>query len=62
MEHRERAERPEDDVEEMEARTDEVGREIDEVAGDWERKKEDSSVPGAVGDSDEDEDEDEEDD
>ena len=35
------------DVEELEERTSQLGQEVDEARQDWERKKQDSSVPGA---------------
>jgi hypothetical protein len=43
-------ERPERELDEMEERTDRLDEEIDEARKDWERKKADSSVPGAAGD------------
>jgi hypothetical protein len=43
-------EEPERDVEEMQERADKLEEEIDEVREDWERKKSDSTVPGAAGD------------
>ena len=41
---------PERDVEEMEERSERLEEEIDDTREDWERKKADSSVPGAGGD------------
>jgi hypothetical protein len=43
-------ERPERELDEMDERTDRLDEEIDEARKDWERKKADSSVPGAAGD------------
>ena len=43
-------EQPEREVEDMQERADKLEDEIDEVREDWERKKADSSVPGAAGD------------
>ncbi len=48
-------EEPEREVEEMQERADKLEEEIEDVRKDWERKKGDSSVPGALGDQDEDE-------
>jgi hypothetical protein len=49
------SEEPERELEDMEERADKLEDEIDEVREDWERKKSDSSVPGAQpDDSDED--------
>jgi hypothetical protein len=45
-------EQPERELEDMQDRTDELGDEIEAVREDWERKKGDSSVPGAAGDPD----------
>jgi hypothetical protein len=45
-------ENPERDVEEMQERSDRLEDEINDVREDWERKKRDSSVPGAAGDPD----------
>ena len=45
-------ENPEHDVEEMQERSDRLEEEIKDVREDWERKKGDSSVPGAAGDPD----------
>jgi hypothetical protein len=41
---------PERDVEEMEERSERLEEEIEDTRADWERKKSDSSVPGAAGD------------
>ena len=43
-------ENPERDVEEMQERSDRLEEDIKDVREDWERKKQDSSVPGAAGD------------
>ena len=43
-------EQPEREVEDMEERVSKLDDQIDEVREDWERKKVDSSVPGAAGD------------
>jgi hypothetical protein len=43
-------EQPEREVEDMEKRVSKLDDQIDEVREDWERKKADSSVPGAAGD------------
>lgn len=43
-------EQPEREVEDMQERADKLEDEIDAVREDWERKKADSSVPGAAGD------------
>jgi hypothetical protein len=43
-------EEPERELEEMQKRADELEDEIGDVREDWERKKGDSSVPGAIGD------------
>ena len=45
-------ERPEDEVREMQERSDRLEEEIEDARDDWERKKHDSSVPGAAGDPD----------
>ena len=45
-------EQPEREVEEMEERASKLEDQIDEVREDWERKKADSSVPGAPPDDD----------
>jgi hypothetical protein len=49
-------EQPERELEEMQERAEKLEDQIDEVREDWERKKADSSVPGAVGEPDESED------
>jgi hypothetical protein len=46
------SEQPEREIEEMEERSERLEDEIDEARVDWERKKADSSVPGAAGDPD----------
>jgi hypothetical protein len=43
-------ENPEHDVEDMEQRSEQLEEEIEDVREDWERKKADSSIPGAAGD------------
>jgi hypothetical protein len=43
-------EQPEREVEDMEERVSKLDDQIDEVREEWERKKADSSVPGAAGD------------
>jgi hypothetical protein len=43
---------PERDVEEMQERSDRLEEQIEDTREDWERKKGDSSVPGATGDPD----------
>jgi hypothetical protein len=43
---------PERDAEEMEERSERLKKEISDAREDWERKKDDPSVPGAVGDPD----------
>ena len=53
MEHEERAERLEQDVEQLEEQSERVDEHIRETREDWERKEEDSSVPGAQPDPDE---------
>jgi hypothetical protein len=45
-------EEPEREVDEMQERSDRLEDEIEDVRKDWERKKQDSSVPGAAGDPD----------
>jgi predicted nucleic acid-binding Zn-ribbon protein len=45
-------EQPERELEEMQERAEKLEDEIDEVREDWERKKADSSVPGAPPDND----------
>jgi hypothetical protein len=47
--HEEQAERLERELEDMERQSDRLGDEIDEAGEDWQRKKQDSSVPGAGG-------------
>jgi hypothetical protein len=44
------SERPERDLDELEERSERLEDEIDEARDDWQRKKSDSSVPGAGGD------------
>jgi hypothetical protein len=43
------SEQPERDADEMEERTGRLEEEISDAREDWERKKSDSSVPGAAG-------------
>ena len=45
-----RADEVERELDEMEERSERLEDEIDETREDWERKKRDPSVPGAVGD------------
>lgn len=47
-EHKDQADRLEAEVDQLEHRSDALGEEIDEAREDWERKKADDSVPGAV--------------
>ena len=47
MEYDEQAERMEEDAERMEEHSDKLGDRIEDVEGDWERKEQDPSVPGA---------------
>jgi hypothetical protein len=47
------SENPEREVEEMQERSDRLEQEIEDTRENWERKKGDSSVPGAAGDPDE---------
>jgi hypothetical protein len=49
-EHEEVAKRAEREVDDMQARSDDLGKTIGDVREDWEQKKADSSVPGAAGD------------
>jgi hypothetical protein len=49
-EHHERADDLEREADEMEKRVERLGDETDQVSEDWERKKRDPGVPGAVGD------------
>jgi hypothetical protein len=44
------SEQPERELDEMQERAEKLEDEIGEVREDWERKKADSSVPGAAGD------------
>jgi hypothetical protein len=44
------SEEPERKVEDMEERSERLDEEIDAAREDWERKKQDPSVPGAAGD------------
>lgn len=46
-------EKPEDEVREMQERSDRLEDEIEDARDDWEDKKRDSSVPGAPPDDDE---------
>jgi predicted phage gp36 major capsid-like protein len=45
-------EKPERQLDEMQERSDRLEEEIEDVREDWERKKADSSIPGAAGDPD----------
>ena len=51
-EHEDRANELEREADEMEERSSKLEEEIDETREDWERKKGDSSVPGAPPDGD----------
>jgi hypothetical protein len=55
MEHEEQAERLEEDAERMEDHSDHLGERIQDVRSDWERKEQDTAVPGAQPDPDEEE-------
>ena len=52
-EPQERADELEGEADKLEERSEKVGREIKEAESDWEAKKGDASVPGAVPDGDE---------
>lgn len=43
-------EEPEKQLEQLQAQSDQLQEQIDEARQDWERKKADDKVPGAVGD------------
>jgi hypothetical protein len=47
--HREQADAVERELDDMEAEAEQLDDEIEAAKADWERKKEDDSVPGAVG-------------
>ena len=47
MEHEEQGRRLEREADDMEERSDKVGKQIDEARSDWEAKQSDSNVPGA---------------
>jgi hypothetical protein len=49
-EHEDRAQDLEKELDEMDERTDRLEEEVSDAREDWERKKADSSVPGAAGD------------
>jgi chromosome segregation ATPase len=55
-EHDERAQELEAELDEMEERSDRLEEDVSDAREDWERKKADSSVPGAVGEPEPDED------
>ena len=55
-ENDERAQELDSQLDEMEERSDRLEDEVSDAREDWERKKADSSVPGAVGDPEPDED------
>lgn len=55
-ENDERAQDLEQELDEMQERTDRLEDETSDVREDWQRKQADSGVPGAVGEPDEDED------
>ena len=48
-EHREQADAVERELDDMEDQADRLQEEIESTKADWERKKADDSVPGAVG-------------
>jgi hypothetical protein len=50
-EHERHADRLERELDDMAEQTERLGDDIDETRKDWERKQQDSSVPGATGDS-----------
>ncbi|CAN5538967.1 hypothetical protein BH20ACT19_BH20ACT19_14190 [soil metagenome] len=41
-------EEPEETVEDLEHRSEELGKDIEETKGDWQRRQESAAVPGAV--------------
>lgn len=47
MEHEEQADRLEEDAERMGHHSEQLGERIEDVEGNWERKEQDASVPGA---------------
>jgi chaperonin cofactor prefoldin len=49
-EHREQADAVEREIDDLEEQADKLQEEIDSTKADWERKKHDDAVPGAVGD------------
>ena len=51
-EHERQADRLEREVDDMQEQSDRLGQEIEDTRQDWERKKQDSKVPGAAGDPD----------
>ena len=53
MEHEEQGRRLERDADDMEERSEKVGREIEDARGDWESKKSDAKIPGAQPEEDE---------
>lgn len=50
-EHDKQAERLESEADRLEERSDELGEQIEDAREDWERKKADDGVPGAVEDA-----------
>jgi hypothetical protein len=48
--HEELAARADAEADRLEERTDALGEQVEDTRKDWERKKEDPSVPGAAGD------------
>jgi uncharacterized small protein (DUF1192 family) len=48
-EHREQADAVERELDDMEEQADRLQEEIEATKADWERKKDDDSVPGATG-------------
>jgi hypothetical protein len=47
MEHEEQAERMAEDADRMEQHSEQLGERIDDIQSDWERKEQDTAVPGA---------------
>ena len=52
-EHEQDTDRMEEDAEKLEQHSEQLGERIDDIEGDWERKEQDPSVPGAQPDADE---------
>ncbi len=55
MEHEERAEELEREVDELDEQSERVGEHIEEARSDWEAKEDDPTIPGAQPDPDDDE-------